>query len=101
MIRNITVNDAPIIKKKIGMNVDGRHDIDYSHSGISFNDDGGVDSIIIFGTRTLTEYYEGSVPNDDYLDDSSSSHEIIGYYSTDGTDKDMHKTFYPFARRLN
>ena len=24
MIRNITVNDAPIIKKKIGMNVDGR-----------------------------------------------------------------------------
>ena len=54
-----------------------------------------------FGTRTLTEYYEGSVPNDDYLDDSSSSHEIIGYYSTDGTDKDMHKTFYPFARRLN
>ena len=30
-----------------------------------------------------------------------AGNEIIGYYSTDGTDKDMHKTFYPFARRLN
>ena len=52
MIRNITEKDAFLIKQRIGLDIQERNDIDYNHSGISFNDDGDVDSIIIFGTRT-------------------------------------------------
>lgn len=101
MIRNITENDAPIIKIMIGVNIRERNDIDYFHSGISFNDDCTVDSIILFGTRSITDYYDGNLPNNDYMDDSEGSTEIIGYYTADGTDKDMYKTFYPFARKLS
>ena len=97
MIRNITEKDAPIIYKMIGINIEGRNDINYYLSGISFDDNGVVDSIILIGTRTLTDYYEGNVPIDDYIDDSEGSQEIIGYYTADGTDEDMYKTFSPFV----
>ena len=100
MIRNITENDSEIVKQLIGMDISKRNDINYQASGISFNDDGIVDSIILFGTRTLTEYYEGNVPDDDYMDDDEGSSEIIGYYTADGTPNDMYKTFHPFARKL-
>ena len=97
MIRNITEKDSSIIKQIIGIDINERNDINYNLSGISFNDNGVVDSIIIIGTRTLTEYYDGNVPMDDYMDDSESSQEIIGYYTADGTDEDMYKTFSPFV----
>ena len=100
MIRNITKDDASIIKQIIGLDIQQRNDIDYNHSGISINDDGDVDSIIIFGTRTLTVYFNGNVPPDDYMDDTSGSEEIIAFYSADDTDNVMYKTFYPFARQL-
>lgn len=100
MIRNITEKDAFLIKQIIGLDIQERNDIDYTRSGISLNEDGDVDSIIIFGTRTLTEYYNGNVPTDDYMDDTSGSEEIIAFYSADGTDNDMYKTFYPFVRKF-
>ena len=100
MIRNITEKDAFLIKQRIGLDIQERNDIDYNHSGISFNDDGDVDSIIIFGTRTLTDYFNGNIPEDDYMDDTSGSEEIIAFYSTDGTDNDMYKSFLPFSEQL-
>ena len=78
MIRNITINDSAIIKTMIGIDIDERIDINYNLSGVSFNNDGIVDSIIIIGTRTLTEYFNGNVPNNDLMDDSEGSQEIIG-----------------------
>ena len=93
MIRNITINDSAIIKTMIGIDIDERIDINYNLSGVSFNNDGIVDSIIIIGTRTLTEYFNGNVPNNDLMDDSEGSQEIIGYYTADGTDEDMYKHF--------
>ena len=100
MIRNITEKDSSLIKQIIGIDINERNDINYSVSGISFNDDGVVDSIILFGTRSITDYFGGNLPNNDYMDDSEGSTEIIGYYTADGTDEDMHKTLYPFARKL-
>ena len=97
MIRQITENDNAIVKQVIGVDLEGREDINYNLSGISFNDDGVVDSIILIGTRTLTDYYGGNVPDDDYMDDEEGSQEIIGYYTADGTSKDMYKTFAPFV----
>lgn len=97
MIRNITINDSAIIKTMIGIDIDERIDINYNLSGVSFNNNGIVDSIIIIGTRTLTEYFNGNVPNNDLMDDSEGSQEIIGYYTADGTDEDMYKTFSPFV----
>ena len=101
MIRTINEKDAFIIKQIIDLDIQERNDIDYKRSGISFNDNGDVDSIIIFGTRTLTEFFNGNVPIDDYMDDTSGSEEIIGYYSADGTDKDMYKTFNPCVRKFS
>ena len=97
MIRQITEEDNAIVKQLTGVNLDGRNDINYNLSGISFNDDGVVDSIILIGTRTLTDYYGGRVPDDDYMDDEEGSQEIIGYYAADGTSKDMNKTLAPFV----
>ena len=97
MCRQITEKDNAIVKQLTGVNLEGRKDINYNLSGISFNDDGVADSIILIGTRTLTDYYGGSVPDDDYMDDEEGSQEIIGYYAADGTSKDMYKTFSPFV----
>ena len=83
MIRQIIEKDNAIVKQVIGVDLEGRKDINYNLSGISFNDDGAVDSIILIGTRTLTDYYGGDVPDDDYMDDEEGSQEIIGYYAAD------------------
>ena len=101
MIRNITKDDAAIIKQLIGIDIEARNDVIYECSGISFNERGEVDSLIIFGSRSLTEYYNGNVPDDDYMDDSEGSEEIIAFYSADGTDNDMYKTYPYFARYLS
>lgn len=97
MNRPITEEDNAIVKQIIDVDLKERDDINYDLSGISFNDDGVVDSLIVIGKRTLTEYYGGKVPDDDYMDDEEGSQEIIGYYAADGTSKDMWKTFYPFV----
>ena len=99
MIRQITEKDNAIVKQMTGVDLEGRNDINYSLSGISFNEDGVVDSLIVIGTRTLTDYYGGNVPDDDYMDDDEGSQEIIGYYTADGTSKYMYKTFSPFVTR--
>lgn len=97
MIRQITERDNVIVKQVIGVVLEGREDINYNLSSTSFNDDGVVDSIILIGTRTLTDYYGENVPDDDDMDEEENSQEIIGYYAADGTSKDIYKTFSPFV----
>lgn len=99
MIRNIKIEDKEIIKTLVGVDAESREDIDYEKSGISFNENGIVDSMIIVGTRTLTHFFDGKVPTDDYIDDCEGSQEIIAYYSIDNSSHNAYKTFEPFLIR--
>lgn len=96
MIRHIIKEDLPLIETIVGKDLTNRQDIDFKRSGLSVVN-GAVDSITIMGHRSLTEFFNGAIPEElQYLDDYGSQ-EIIAIYTEDNTFDTLWKTWGEFA----
>ena len=91
MIRKLETTDAAIVAELTGFDISKRDDVNYDLSGISI-EEGTIDSLIILGTRPITDYCRVSK-----VDKELGSREILVYYSKDSTPKCMYKTFRPFV----
>ena len=97
MIKKLEITDIEVINRISGISLQERNDVNWDMSGISYDVHGNVRSFVVMGKRTLTEYFNGSMPKGDpFLDDTEGSQEIIAYYSVDGSET-FYEVFMPFV----
>lgn len=96
MIRKLQIKDLQILENLTGKSLVCRNDINFACSGIKV-ENGTIKSAVVVGTRTITQYFEGEIPNKDLIIDSLGSQEIILIYSYDGTIQTLWDTFGEIA----
>lgn len=96
MNRKLQTEDLPLLEKLTGKELVERDDIIFDCSGISIENE-EIQSAVIVGKRSITQFFNGSIPNNDLFIDSLGSQEIILLYSCDGTRENLWKAFGEFA----